>query len=148
MGTEVPMTPLLLLIALLAPGFSQTAPPPQPPALSSPAEVSAFVGALGACTEAKAATPHPLMKSFVVEHTIAGATEPGCNYRQTMPGRVAMVCVLSEEGRAALAADINLYVSGGAMKGSSSGPQPAWWSECELEMPDGKRSPMASPGRN
>jgi hypothetical protein len=141
------MTPLLVLIALLAPASPQTAPPPQPPALSSPSEVGAFVDALGACTEAKTATPHPLMKSFVVEHTIAGATEQGCSYRQTMPGRMAMVCALSETGRKALAADISVYATGGAMKGSTSGPQPAWWGECELEMPDGRRSPLSSPGR-
>lgn len=73
------------------------------------------------------------MKSFVVE--------------PTMPGRMAMVCALSEPGRKALAADISVYATGGAMKASTSGPQPVWWGECELEMPDGKRSPLASPGR-
>src|SRR5687768_13410726 len=89
--------------------------PQQPPAApvvapSGSAEVAAFVEALNSCTAAKAATPHPLMKSFTVEHTIAGARESGCDYRQTMPGKMMMACTLSVEGRKALATEMSVYV--------------------------------------
>jgi hypothetical protein len=59
-----------------------------------------------------------------------------------MPGKMAMVCALSPAGRKAIAAEISVYAKGGAMSGSTSAAKPTWWSECQLEMPDGKRQPM------
>lgn len=116
--------------------------PPVTPAPSSPAEMATFVEALDTCTAAKAATPHPLMRSFTVEHTIAGLNAGACDYRQTMPGKMTMVCALSPEGRKVMAAEMSVYAKGGQMSGSTSAAKPTWWSECQLEMPDGKRQPM------
>ncbi len=132
---------LLTLIPLV---FTPQAATP-PPQVSGTAEISAFVAALESCTEAKASTPHPLMTSFTVEHTIAGAKEAGYDYRQTMPGNLTMVCTLSVEGRKALAGELSVYAKGGTISGSTSGLRPAWWSECELETADGTRQPMAGP---
>jgi hypothetical protein len=128
----------LLTVTLLA----ALQAPPATPTPSSPTEITAFVEALNSCTAARAATPHPLMRSFTVEHTISGPGTGGCNYRQTMPGKMAMVCALSPEGRKAMAAEIGVYAKGGPMSGSTSAAKPTWWSECQLEMPDGKRQPM------
>ncbi len=116
--------------------------PPATPTLSSPADITAFVEALNSCTVARAATPHPLMRSFTVEHSIAGLSAGGCDYRQTMPGKMTMVCALSPAGRKAMAAEIGVYAKGGPMSGSTSAARPSWWNECQLEMPDGKRQPM------
>lgn len=116
--------------------------PAATPAPSSPAEISTFVEALQTCTPAKAATPHPLMRGFIVEHTIAGPAADRCDYRQTMPGKMAMVCALSPEGRKAMASELSVYVKGGTMAGSTSSAKAAWTSECQLELPDGKRQPM------
>jgi hypothetical protein len=109
---------------------------------SSPTEIATFVDALNNCTVDRAATPHPLMRSFTVEHTITGLNADACDYRQTMPGKMAMVCALSPAGRKAIAAEISVYAKGGAMSGSTSAAKPTWWSECQLEIPDGKRQPM------
>lgn len=124
---------------------SQAPPAVQP---SGTAEIAAFVEAIGTCTEAKAATPHPLMKSFTVEHTISGLQEAGCGYTQTMPGNMKIVCALSPEGRKALASEMSVYVKGGTIAGSTAAPLPTWWRECQLETADGKRSQMAAPARN
>ena len=112
--------------------------------LSTPAEVEAFATSLGSCTAAKAATPHPLMPSFVIEHAIDGEKEGACAYSQTMPGKMKMLCALSADGRKSLAADLRTLATGGPMKGSTSAPGPAWTKECEIEMPDGKRIPVTS----
>lgn len=113
-------------------------------ALSTPAEVEAFAASLESCTAAKAATPHPLMGSFVIEHTIDGEKDGACAYSQTMPGKMKMFCTLSAEGRQSLAADLRSMAAGEPMKGSTSAPGPVWTKECEIEMPDGKRIPAAS----
>lgn len=139
------MTATVLTFALLALAASQAATPPAP---SGTAEVAAFVDALGTCTEAKAATPHPLMRSFIVEHTISGLQENGCGYTQTMPGNMKIVCTLSPEGRKALASEMSPYVKGGTISGSTAAALPTWWRECQLETADGKRSQMAAPARN
>lgn len=128
----------LLTLTLLA--ALQT--PAPPPTTSSQAEVAAFVEALTDCTVAKAATPHPLMRSFTVEHSITGLGATGCDYRQTMPGRMTMVCALSPAGRKAMATEMSVYAKGGSMSGSTSAAKPVWWNECQLELPDGKRQPM------
>jgi hypothetical protein len=113
-------------------------------ALSTPAEVEAFAASLGSCTAAKAATPHPLMRSFVIEHTIDGEKDGACAYSQTMPGKMKMFCTLSADGRESLATDLRTLATGGPMKGSTSAAGPVWTKECEIEMPDGKRIPVAS----
>ena len=134
------MTLILLTLTLFTQPLPQAAPTPPP--VSGSAEIAAFVEALNSCTAAKAATPHPLMRTFTVEHTVAGITATGCDYRQTMPGRMAMVCSLSPAGRKALATEISVYAKGGSISGSTSAAKPVWWSECQLELPDGKRQPM------
>lgn len=130
----------LTLFALLS---VQTPVPATQP--SGSAEVEAFVKALDSCTPATAATPHLLMKSFTVQHTIAGPKDAGCDYTQTMPGNMKMVCMLSADGRKALAAEMSVYVKGGSISGSTSAAQPTWTTECQLESPTGQRSPMVTP---
>lgn len=112
--------------------------------LSTPAEAEAFAASLGTCTAAKAAAPHPLMPSFVIEHTIDGEKDGACAYSQTMPGKMKMICALSADGRKSLATDLRTMATGGPMKGSTSAAGPAWMTECEIEMADGKRIPAAS----
>ena len=116
--------------------------PPAAPTLSTQTEIAAFAVAVSSCTAAKAATPHPLMRTFVTEHSITGPSAAGCGYRQTMPGRMAMVCALSQAGRDALAAEMKGYAPGGRMSGSTSAAKPVWWSECQIQMPDGTGRPM------
>lgn len=113
-------------------------------AVSTPAEVEAFAKALEGCTAAKAATPHLLMKNFVIDHTIGTETAGKCDYRQTMPGKMNMICGFSADARKAFAAELRNMYAGGSMRGSSSSAGPAWMKECEIELPDGKRIPAAS----
>jgi hypothetical protein len=130
-------TLILTFLAAAAIGVAQ-APAAAP---STAEELTTFAAALESCTAATARTPHPFVKTFTSEHTIKGETAGTCEYRQTMPGKMAMVCGLSAEGRKALAADVR-KMAGGEMKGSSAGPQPAWAKECEIELPSGARQPM------
>ena len=109
--------------------------------VSSPAETSAFVAALETCTAATMRAPHPLMASFVVEHTISGDANGACGYRQTMPGKMNMVCALTPAGRKLLAADMKVLTAGGALRGGTNQSQPEWFKECEIELPSGKRVP-------
>jgi hypothetical protein len=130
----------ILFLTFLAAGAIAAAQAPAP-APSSAEELTAFAASLESCTAATARTPHPFVRTFTSEHTIKGETAGTCDYRQTMPGKMAMVCGLSVDGRKALAADVR-KMAGGDMKGSSAGPQPAWAKECEIELPSGARSPM------
>lgn len=137
------MATILLALTL----FAVAGRPPQASQPSGSSEMEAFVRALESCTAATAATPHPLMKSFTVQHTIVGPTEAGCDYTQTMPGNMKMVCLLSAEGRHALSGEMRVYVKGGTISGSSSSAAPTWMTECQLESPTGQRSPMVPPAR-
>lgn len=119
-----------------------TAGAAQAPAPSTPADVAAFAAALESCTAATARTPHPLMASFTVEHTVSGEANGTCGYRQSMPGKMTMVCALSVEGRKALASDVRKMAAGESMKGSTSALQPPWARECEIELPSGARTPF------
>jgi hypothetical protein len=113
--------------------------------VSTPTETAAFVAGLDACSAAKVRTPHPLMTSFIVEHTVLGTQADKCGYRQTMPGKMTMVCALTAEGRRSLAADLKMMTTGGRMSGGTSSAAPLWSKECEIELPDGKRIPVAQP---
>lgn len=132
----------IVLSLLAAPQSTQAAVSP-----SGTAEIEAFVKALDSCTPATAATPHPLMRSFTVQHTIAGAKERGCDYTQTMPGNMRMACMLSDASRKTLAAEIAVYAKGGTISGGTSSAQPTWMAECELVTADGKRQPMVQTAR-
>ena len=109
--------------------------------MSSPAEVGAFVAALDSCSAATMRGPHPLMKAFVIEHTITGDANGSCGYRQTMPGKMNMVCALTPAGRKLLAADMKVMTTGGPMRGGTNQAQPEWFKECEIELPNGSRIP-------
>ena len=126
------------LIVLAGGAAAQQAPQPT---VSSAADVDVFAKALESCTAATVNTPHPLMKAFVVEHTITGAEKDKCGYRQTMPGRMKMICGLSTDSRKSLATDLRGMANAQSIKGSTSGVGPTWMKECEIEMPDGKRIP-------
>lgn len=127
----------LVFLVLLAPV------PVAGQALSTPAEVSAFATSLEACAAGTARTPHLLMPTFVVEHTIEGEKGDMCAYRQTMPGNMTMTCALSEAGRAALAVELKTLADGGSFKGGTNQAVPAWFKECEILMPNGNRIPAA-----
>jgi hypothetical protein len=105
-------------------------------------EVRAFADSLDACKAGKVATPHPLMKSFVIEHAVTGEKGAACSYSQTMPGKMTMECAFTPAGRKAMAADIRATAAGGPMRGGTSQAQPEWAKECELVTASGARSPM------
>lgn len=133
--------PLVLALMLAMPALAAdpaTAPPADPaPATVDPA---AFAVALEACTAARHAAPHPFMKGFEIEHTIAGESDGTCAYSQTMPGGMRMECRLSDAGRRGLATEFREQAAG-RMSGGT-GKQPAWTAECEIVTKDGARSPM------
>ena len=118
------------------------APAPTP---NSPEQVGVFADALEACRAGKVATAHPLMKSFVIEHTITGAKGEkldACGYVQTMPGKMTMECAFSLENRKLMAAELRASAAGGPMRGGTSQAQPEWAKECEIVTASGARSPM------
>jgi len=115
--------------------------------VSTPAEVTAFIGHLDTCSPGTARTPHPLMTSFVVEHSVVGETDGTCGYRQTMPGNMTMVCALTPDGRKALAADLGAMAAGGALRGGTTRAPPVWMSECQIELQNGTRLPAVQPRR-
>lgn len=105
-------------------------------------QVVAFADALDACKTGKVATAHPLMKSFVIEHTITGEKESACAYSQTMPGKMTMECRFSPANRKLMAAELRASAAGGPMRGGTSQAQPEWARECEIVTASGARSPM------
>ena len=130
---------ILLLAGLMAVSVGVAAQ--QQPPLGTAADVDAFAKALESCTAATVHTQHPLMKAFIVEHKITGTENEKCGYRQTMPGRMNMICGLSAAGRKSAATDLRAMASAQSIKGSTSAAGPTWMKECEIEMPDGKRIP-------
>jgi hypothetical protein len=108
------------------------------------AEVEAFSTALESCSAAKVATPHPFVRTFVIEHTVAGEKDGTCDYRQTMPGKMTLICALSADGRKGLAAEMKAMAGGGPMRGSTSAAPVVWMRECEIETADGTRMPAVS----
>jgi hypothetical protein len=137
--------PAFLFVVVAAAGV--LASQSQTPAASSPAEIEAFSKALESCTAATAATPHPFVRTFTIEHTVGRETDGKCDYRQTMPGKMTMVCGLSAEGRRQLAAEMRTMATGGSMRGSTSAAPAQWMKECEIETASGQRSPAVSAGR-
>ena len=105
-------------------------------------ELAAFADQLRTCAPATAPQPHPFMKSFTIEHAITGVREGRCDYSQTMPGGMRMVCAFDDASRDAYADELERTAKTGAMSGSSKGPQPTWNKACEIETKDGKRMPM------
>jgi hypothetical protein len=139
------------IAAVLLVGFATAtgvAQQPVGPTLSSPDEITAFATALDACKAGTAATPHPLMRGFVIEHVVSGEKAGACAYSQSMPGKMKMECGFSAAGRKAMAAEIRNLAAGGAMRGGTSQTQPAWATECEIVTAAGSRSPMVQPPRN
>jgi len=120
------------------------APPPaaQAPTPGSADDVRTFADALETCKTGKVATPHPFMKSFVIEHTVTGDTDAACGYVQTMPGKMTMECKFTASGRKQMAAELRASVAGGPMRGGTSMAQPEWAKECEIVTASGARSPM------
>lgn len=139
---QSPVAAVLAVIALAAvpvtPGVLAQAQTPAPPAA-----VRAFADALAACTPATVSTTHPLMRTFVIEHTVAGQQAGRCRYDQTMPGKMRLECAFTPEGRQAMASEIRASAEGGPMSGGTSRTQPAWTSECEIVTASGTRTPMA-----
>lgn len=126
--------PLVLALMLAMPALAAD------PATAPAADPAAFAVALEACTAARHAAPHPFMKGFEIEHTIAGERDGACAYSQTMPGGMRMECRLSDAGRSGLATEFREQAAG-RMSGGT-GKQPAWTAECEIVTKDGARSPM------
>lgn len=131
-------------VSMAAAALSAQAPPPTP---ASQADVIAFAASLEGCTAAKVATAHPLMRTFVVEHTVSGEKAGVCAYAQTMPAKMTMECGFSAAGRKAMAAELRSSVSGAPMRGGTSQAQPEWAKECEIVTASGARSPMVQPAR-
>ncbi|WP_146909689.1 hypothetical protein [Arenimonas daejeonensis] len=146
-----PFTSLAALCLVAASAFAVSSEPPVETTAATEAAVPdaapgaadrAFAEALVGCRPATHQGPHPFVKGFVIEHTIAGETDGLCAYSQTMPGSMTMDCKLSTEGRAALATEFR-ELAEGRMSGGT-GSQPGWSRECEIVTQDGKRMPMQS----
>lgn len=120
----------------------------QAPSLGTPDQIRVFADALDACKAAKVATPHPLMRNFVIEHTVIGEKGAVCAYTQTMPAKMTMECGFTASGRKLMAAEIRKTAEGGAMSGGTSQAQPEWAKECEIVTASGSRSPMAPAPRS
>jgi hypothetical protein len=131
-------------VLLLSAVYAQVpAPAPaQPPTPGSVEDVRAFADGLESCKTGKVATAHPLMKSFVIEHTVTGDKDATCGYVQTMPGKMTMECKFTASGRKLMAAELRASVAGGPMRGGTSMAQPEWAKECEIVTASGTRSPM------
>ena len=142
MKTILPTIALCLALPALA-AAPAAAPAPARAAAGKAAEIAApaaFADALEACTVSRHAAPHPFMRTFTIEHAIAGERDGACAYSQTMPGEMRMECRLSKAGRSDLAGDLREQAQG-RMSGGT-GRQPAWSSQCEIVTKDGKRSPI------
>jgi hypothetical protein len=124
----------LILAAVPAAATGQGPQPGEDPAV--------FAAALERCEAAVLKVPHPLVRPFIVTHTVRGETDGRCQYEQTMPGNMTMACAFTADGRAAMAEEIRKLAADGPLRGSTKGPQPAWAKECEIVMPDGKRVPF------
>lgn len=134
------MGAVVLSVALHA--QAPTPPAAQAPTPGSADEVRAFADSLEACKAGKVATAHPLMKSFVIEHTVSAEKDAACGYVQTMPGKMTMECKFSASGRKLMAAELRASAAGGPMRGGTSQAQPEWARECEIVTASGARSPM------
>jgi hypothetical protein len=125
----------------LAAGLHAQAPASSP-VPGSADDVRAFADSLVVCKSAKVATAHPLVGSFVIEHSIAGDKDATCAYAQTMPGKMTMECAFSPAARKLMAAELRATAAGGPMRGGTSQAQPEWARECELVTASGARTPM------
>ena len=105
-------------------------------------ELFEFAESLRSCEAASATQPHPLMASFTIEHTVVGESDGLCEYRQTMPGNMQMICAFDTATLEAYGDELEQSASTGEMSGSTSA-LPEWMSSCELETPDGQRTPLA-----
>lgn len=108
-------------------------------------ELLEFADSVRACEPASATMPHPMMPDFEVEHTVTGMNDGLCDYNQTMPGGMTMLCAFDDEARTAYAEELENWATTGQASGSMSGPQPAWASACEIETASGERMPVGSP---
>ena len=118
---------------------AQSADAPVDPALL------AFAEKVRACEVATAEQTHPLVPGFTIEHAITGGREAACDYSQSMPGDMHMICVFDASTLAAYADELEQAATTGQMAGSSSGAQPVWTSSCEIETAAGERLPLGTP---
>lgn len=108
-------------------------------------ELVTFADSLASCEASAATQPHPLMPSFTIEHTVVGMREDegGCEYRQSMPGNMQMICAFDPVMLDIFADELEQTGRTGEMAGSTES-LPAWMAACELETPDGKRTPLVA----
>jgi len=133
--------PILRYAALLAAALPLAAAAAQDP--PAPGEdPAAFADSLEACEPAVLKIPHPLVRPFIITHTVQGVQDGRCRYEQTMPSDLTMECAFSEEGRKAMAGEIRKLAGDTHLHGSTKGPQPVWAKECEIVTADGKRTPF------
>src|SRR5690606_5459371 len=104
-----------------------------------------FADSLASCEAATASQPHPLMPSFTIEHSVVGMreNEGRCEYRQSMPGNMQMICAFDPVMLDLFADEVEQTGRTGEMSGSTQS-LPAWMAACELETPDGKRTPLVA----
>lgn len=105
----------------------------------------AFADKVRACELATAEHAHPLVPDFTIEHAVTGRHGAVCDYSQSMPGNMHMICAFDETALAAFADELEQTATTGRMAGSSSGAQPVWTSSCEIETASGERLPMGTP---
>lgn len=108
-------------------------------------DLLAFSERLRQCTLAATTQPHPLMHGFIIAHEVEGLRDGRCDYTQTMPGGMRMVCAFDDAARLAFADELRETATTGRMSGSTREAQPRWMTACEIETASGQRMPMASP---
>jgi hypothetical protein len=127
------MPRLLVIAAALALatsiGCAQTTASPQSSAPTA-ASCQALPAALRGCEAITCNEPHPFVRSFTMEHRVAGPDGDRCGYTQRMPGDMSMSCRLSEEGRNEMAAQVEEMARGNLSGGT--GRQNAMTRECEV----------------
>lgn len=104
------------------------------------ADAAAFAQAVQACSVARFAHPHPLLRGFSSEHAVLGQDAGGCRYTQSMPGGMRMDCVFDAAGREAFAAEFTAMAAGQFKAGGQS---QGWQQACTIVDKDGKRMPLA-----
>ncbi len=134
------LTATVLTLAIVA-ACAQTGPGPTPSttAAASPVTCSALAEQLENCVPAACSQRHPLVRSFQIDHRVAGPEGDRCAYTQTVPGDMLMTCRFTAEGRAEMAGLIRQMERGDLSGGT--GRESVLTRECEVRDRDGTPLP-------
>lgn len=132
----------LFVVTILAGGIAaacaQTGSQPATP-VAAAMSCTALAEAMEGCAPATCRQQHPFMRSFQIEHRVAGPDGVRCAYSQTMPGDMLMTCRFTLEGRAEMAGLIREMERGNLSGGT--GRESAMTRECEVRDSKGEVIP-------